>query len=85
LKFTAHAQNKALITIEYQVLSCVGQSLLGFELPKPHNNNIQIMCREYLQQKNYNITDLMEYVNNNKTLMTTKKNNVFNHVNNKLC
>jgi hypothetical protein len=80
LDFTAYAQNKALISIEDQVLSCVGKSLKDFGLPKPHKDNIKIISREYLQQTNYNITDLMEYVNNKTNLMTTEKNNVFNHV-----
>lgn len=81
LDFTAHAQNEALISIEDQVLSCIGKSLsLSLSLPKPHKDNIQTISSEYLQQTNYNITDLMEYVNNNKTMMTSEQNNVFNHV-----
>lgn len=47
---------------------------------KPHKDNIQTISREYLQQTNYNITDLIEYVNNNKNMMTAEQNNVFNYV-----
>jgi len=44
------------------------------------SKNIQTISREYLQETNYNIKDITEYVNNNKTMMTSKQNYAFNHI-----
>ncbi|KAL5246448.1 hypothetical protein ACI65C_013856 [Semiaphis heraclei] len=49
LDFTAHAQNEALISIEDQVLSCIGKSLSDFGLPKPHKDNIQTISQTILR------------------------------------